>query len=105
MLTYQSNVARALDQVRIIPFAAGISSLATLIGAFVFIAQLRLGVEGYFIATILGGVCGSLVYEALGKHRDHLLHVGMSDPSRRPEEDDVLRDSSDTQHALLVGKQ
>lgn len=79
MLTYQSNVARALDQVRIIPFAAGISSLATLIGAFVFIAQLRLGVEGYFIATILGGVCGSLVYEALGKHRDHLLHVGMSD--------------------------
>lgn len=58
MLTYQSNVARALDQVRIIPFAAGISSLATLIGAFVFIAQLRLGVEGYFIATILGGVCG-----------------------------------------------
>jgi len=75
LLTYQSNVSRALDQVRIIPFAAGLSSLATLGGAFLFIAKFGMGIEGYFISVIFGGLVGSAVYELMGKHRKHLVKV------------------------------
>lgn len=79
LLTYQSNVSRALDQVRIIPFAACLSSLATLAGAFVFIATFDMGVEGYFASLVIGSLVGSAIYELMGKHREHFLRITMSD--------------------------
>lgn len=83
LLIYQSNVARALDQVRLIPLASGLTSVATLIGAYFFIVRLGMKVDGYFMCTVFGSMVGSVAYEALGCHRKYLVKPSLKELTNR----------------------
>lgn len=65
MQTYLSNVARGLNETKQMAFASLCSSAVTGISAGIFIAWLRLGLRGYFLSTLLGGIAGCLWYLAV----------------------------------------
>lgn len=67
-LLYHGNVARALNQLKLITWDAIVASLATAGLAVLFIAQMRLGAEGYFFAMIIGSFCGVAMFAVGGRH-------------------------------------
>lgn len=61
------NVARAVDQVRILVLSSLVSVLVSTGGAVVMIATLHLGITGYFYSSILGQLVGIVILFFMGK--------------------------------------
>lgn len=64
---YLANVARGLNNVKLITWASIASSLASASSAGVLIGWLNWKVEGYFISLILGGVLAIILYLIFGR--------------------------------------
>lgn len=63
-----SNCARGLNQIKLITVVSIISSLFTSCGAFILISIFKIGLIGYFISLISGGIVGVTLYIVVGKH-------------------------------------
>lgn len=70
--SFLSNVARGCDQTRQMVIASLITSVVTMVGAFVFILWLRMGIRGYFLSTFLGGLLGSAWYLTVAQIRANM---------------------------------
>ena len=66
LLSLCGEVARGMDEVKIIPVCAGASSLVTLVSAVLIIAWAGMGVVGYFVSVTVGPVVGIILYLVLG---------------------------------------
>lgn len=65
-LVYMGDLARGLNEVKLIPISSIASSLVTCIGAVIFIAGMEMGVNGYFYSLILGSLVGMAIYFIAG---------------------------------------
>ena len=68
LMTYAGNVARGLNQIKIIPICASISTLITGISAYLLIVRQGIGIQGYFISVSAGPLVGTAIYTIVGKH-------------------------------------
>lgn len=68
MNTYLSNVARALDQLKVMAVSSIVTSVTTIMSAVVCIAFLRMSLYGFFISLALGYFFGVVTYFALGHY-------------------------------------
>lgn len=59
---YFNNVARAVNEVKIIPVASTVTAFSTGALAYVFIGVMHANVQGYFWSLIIGNVLGCLFY-------------------------------------------
>ena len=66
--TYLSNVARALDQLKVMAVSSIVTSVTTIMSAVVSIALLRMSLYGFFISLALGYFFGVVTYFALGHY-------------------------------------
>lgn len=73
LLSLMGQVARGLDEIRLIPFSAFCSSLVTLAGAFLCIAWAGFGIRGYFISLCIGQVVGVAVFAVGGESGKSIL--------------------------------
>ena len=64
---YLAEVARAVDQIRLISISAVCSSLVMAGSAYIAIVLFKLGLIGYFISFIIGNVLASLIFMFGGK--------------------------------------
>ena len=65
--SYLAEVARAVDQIKLISVSAIFSSLVMAGSAFITIAWLKMGLVGYFISFILGNVLAFVIFMFAGK--------------------------------------
>ena len=79
LLAYHGNVARALNQLKLITWDAVLVSLTTAGSAVVFIAWLRMGVDGYFYSLVLGALTGVLLFAIAGRHLHRLTRIRRDD--------------------------
>lgn len=75
--TYEASAARALNQMKIIPWCATSSALGTCVSAVLLIAKGHMGVPGYFYSIIFGQVVGIFMYETLGRHYRYIKAVSL----------------------------
>lgn len=73
LLGLMGQVARGLDEVRLIPFSAFCSSVVTLAGASLCIAWAGLGIRGYFISLCMGQIVGIVVFAIGGESGKSIL--------------------------------
>lgn len=73
LLGLMGQVARGLDEVRLIPFSAFCSSVVTLAGAFLCISLAGLGIRGYFISLCMGQIVGIAVFVIGGESGKSIL--------------------------------
>ena len=66
------EVSRAINQVKVIPVASIIGSLSTAFLAYIFLAKIRLSINGYFYSVIIGGILAILVYIICGKYAKYI---------------------------------
>lgn len=78
-LNFHGNIARSLNQLKLITWDAITASFLTAIGAFIFISIYHLGVEGYFYSLILGSGVGILIFEIFGRHFSFITLLNKSD--------------------------
>lgn len=64
--SYLANVARGLNQIRLITWASIASSLISALSAGLLIGLFGWKVEGYFISLILGGLAAVIIYLVFG---------------------------------------
>lgn len=65
-MTLCGEVARGSGEVRLIPICAAVSSILTLVCAFVFIAWMGFGIVGYFISVSIGPIFAICIYLTVG---------------------------------------
>lgn len=65
--SYWANVARGLNQIKLITVASIVSSLVSALSAGLFIGFWGWKVDGYFVSLILGGISATVVYVLTGK--------------------------------------
>lgn len=66
--TYLSNVARALDQLKVMAVSSIVTSVTTIISAVVSIAFLHMSLYGFFASLAMGYFFGAVAYLALGHY-------------------------------------
>ena len=66
LMSLCGNISRGRGNVRIIPIAAAVSSVITLLSAVTLIAFLNFGVTGYFISVSIGPIVAILLYGLYG---------------------------------------
>lgn len=66
--TFLSNVARGLNEVKLLTFASISSSICNIVLAFILIAFEGLGVKGFFLAYAAGNLFGCVHYIVGGKY-------------------------------------
>ncbi len=59
---YLNNVARAVNEVKIIPVASGVTAVVTGALAYVFIGFMHMTIDGYFWSLIIGNLIGCVFY-------------------------------------------
>lgn len=79
LYTFNGNVARGLNQLKLITVDSIVSSLTTAGSAVVFIAWMHLGATGYFYSLILGSAFGVIVFIIWGHHYRYLTRVSVRD--------------------------
>lgn len=65
-MTLCGGIARGAGEVRLIPICSGVSSVATLACAVIFIATMNMGVVGYFASVSIGPAIAVAVYLTVG---------------------------------------
>jgi O-antigen/teichoic acid export membrane protein len=70
--SFFSNVARALDQVKLMAWSSVFSSAVTGTLAVLFIAVLGFQLEGFFLSLILGNLAACVAYIVFGRHLGHV---------------------------------
>lgn len=78
-LSYLGNLARGLNKIKLIPISSIASSAVVCITAVVFIAKMKMGVNGYFYSLIVGSIVGMAVYLIVG----HPYRLLLSQPGFR----------------------
>lgn len=73
LLGLMGQVARGFDEIKLIPFSAFCSSIATLAGAFLCIVWAGLGIRGYFISLCVGQVIGIAAFVIGGESGKSIL--------------------------------
>ena len=71
-------LARALNQLKLIPAASIISTLVTGVLAVLLIAKMGYATEGYFWSLIIGNACGALTFVFAGKQHHHIQFIRSS---------------------------
>lgn len=64
---YLANVARGLNQIKLITWVSIVSSLTSAVSAGLLIGLLDWKVDGYFISLIIGGIVAVIMYCVFGK--------------------------------------
>lgn len=78
-LIFHGNIARSLNQLKLMTWDAIITSLLTGILAVVFISVLKLGVNGYFVSLTLASFVGVAIYVIAGGHLGRLKTINPQD--------------------------
>ena len=71
--TLGSNIARGLNQVKLMSVASVLSAVVNGVLSVVLIAVFHYGIEGFFVAYILGNAIGALCYFIGGEHYRYIL--------------------------------
>lgn len=61
-----SQIARGLNNIKIIPFCAFISAVCTLVFSFILIGKMQLSILGYFISVSIGPLLATIIYMTIG---------------------------------------
>lgn len=80
-LIFHGNIARSLNQLRLMTWDAIITSLLTGILAVLLISVLKLGVNGYFGSLTAASLVGVAIYVVAGGHLGRLKRVNSQDKS------------------------
>lgn len=70
--TYHSNVARGLNQMRLIAISSILTSAVNIIVAVALFAVAHCGIYAFFISTAAGYLAGIVLYVVRGKHLSYL---------------------------------
>lgn len=64
---YFGIVARGLNQIKLIPISSSISAVVSALLAYLLIAVMHQGANGFFFSTIVGSLVGALIFLIFGK--------------------------------------
>lgn len=72
---YQGSVARGLNQIKLMPVVSICSSMVMAALAFLFIAVMKWGINGYFYSYIVGNAVAIVLYLFVGRHYQYFSFV------------------------------
>lgn len=79
---YFGIVARGLNQIKLIPISSSISAVVSALLAYLLIAVLHQGANGFFLSTIVGSVTGALIFLVFGKQYRYIKNSILSSTPR-----------------------